>query len=105
MKGDDPRILIIEIVECLGQPVMNAVRCVKADPGMMMLGVVPIEERSAEHARILNRAESIRKLWSVFHRSELGFRERVVIGNVRTRVGLGYAQIGEQLGNQIGLHR
>jgi len=38
----------------LGQAVVNAVRGVQTDPRMMMVVVVPVEERTTETARVLD---------------------------------------------------
>jgi len=83
------------IVESLGQAVVNRVRRVQGDAGMVMLSVVPVEKGPAENAGILNRAESVREIGPVLHRSELGLREWIVVGDVRSRVSLGHAEIGE----------
>jgi hypothetical protein len=38
----------------LGQAVMNAVRGVQIDPRIMVCVIVPVEERAAETARVLD---------------------------------------------------
>src|SRR5206468_12693542 len=53
-------------------------------------------EVAAEAAHVLERAEALRKVGPVLHGFELRLRERVVVGDVGTRVGLGDAEIGEQ---------
>jgi uncharacterized protein (TIGR03437 family) len=56
----------------------------------------------------LDAAEAIRELRAVFHGAELTFRIRVVVGNIRSAVGLGDAQVivvlygsGEGLTNPV----
>ena len=87
--------LLASKLDCLGQAVMDAVRGVKADPRMVMVVVVPVEEGLAEAARVMDRAEALGKLWPVFHSAKLRFRERVVIGNIGPRMGFGDAEIGQ----------
>ena len=70
----------------------------QAEAGMTMLLVVPREELLTEGATVLNRAEALGKLGAVLHRAKLAFRIRVVIGDVRTAMGLGDAQVGQQKG-------
>lgn len=62
---------------------------------MTMFFVVPREEQLAERAAILNGSEATRKFGSVFEGAKLAFRVRVVIGNVRTAVDFGDAQVGQ----------
>src|SRR5947209_20517938 len=79
-----------------GEPVVHIVRREQPEPDVMVLGVVPGEEVAAEAAHVLERAEALRKVGPVLHGFELRLRERVVVGDVGTRVGLGDAEIGEQ---------
>ena len=69
-----------------------------------MLLVVPVEELLAEGAAVLDAAEAIRELRTVLQGPELAFRIRVVIGNIRSAVGLGDAEIGHQKGDRLGRH-
>ena len=71
----------------------------------MMRVVVPREQRVADRARILDRAEAVRKLRPVFERPELGFGKRIVVAHARPRVAGGNRQIGEQLGDELAAHR
>src|SRR5215467_7321678 len=72
---------------------------------MMMLGVVPEEERVAVHPGILNRAETRRECRAILERLELRFREWVVVRDMRPGVGLRHAEVGEQEGDGLGRHR
>jgi hypothetical protein len=57
------------VIECvlacgvngIGLTVVNLVRCHQADPGMVMLLIVPIEEPAAEAFGILDAAEALRE--------------------------------------------
>ena len=77
----------------------------QAEAGMTMLLVVPREELLTEGATVLNRAEALGKLGAVLHSAKLAFRIRVVIGDVRTAMGLGDTQVGQQKGDRFGSHR
>ena len=78
---------------------------------MVMLAVVPGEELLAEGARIFERSEAVRELrpvldypadkdlsagTPVLERLELAVGVGIVVGDMRTAVGLGHAQIGHQ---------
>ena len=75
------------------------------DTAMTMLFVVPIEEGAAEGARIFQAAEPLWKVRPVLKCFELCLRVRVVIGDVRPRVGLLYPQVAEQLCDKFARHR
>ena len=62
---------------------------------VVVLVVVPLEEGLAEAASIFDGTEAIRETRAVFQGTELAFRIRIIIRNMRTAVGLGYAQIGQ----------
>ena len=69
-----------------------------------MLRVVPIEEVLAMGAGILDAAEAFRKVGAIFQGPELRLRERVVVGDVGSAVGLGDVQIDQQLRDGLGAH-
>jgi len=71
----------------------------------MMLVVVPGEKFTAERSCLFDVVEALREARSIFQRLELRFRIRVVVGNVRARMALGYAQIGKEEGDGLGCHR
>src|SRR6202171_156427 len=70
-----------------------------------MLLVVPREELLAVHARRLDRGEPAGEVGPVLQRLELRLAERVVVGDVRSRMRLGDAEIGEQECHRFGGHR
>lgn len=61
-----------------GATVVHRLRSHHPDPRVAVLGVVPIEERDAERARVLDAAETIREARSIFERLELRLRIAVV---------------------------
>ena len=71
---------------------------------MAVLFVIPLEKLLAKGAAVLDAAEAIWKLRAVLHGSELAFRIRVVVGNIRTAVALGDTQVGHQKGDRLGPH-
>jgi hypothetical protein len=54
---------------------------------------------------VLNAADAVGKLGTIFHGAELTLRVRVVIGNVRTAMVLGHSQVGQEDSNRLGAHR
>ena len=91
-------------VDLVGLSVMDLVWRHEADSEMVMVGVVPVEEPSAEGLGVLDRAEAIRELRLVFACLEEAFREGIVVGGVGPAVRFGHAQIGEQEGGGLGFH-
>src|SRR5262249_4486515 len=77
----------------------------QANPTMMMLMVVPLKEGACPSAGIRQTAELGRKARPIFQRLELTFRIRIVVRDMRSRMGLGHAQIGQQLRDTLGRHR
>src|SRR4051794_7063680 len=69
-----------------------------------MLLVVPLEKLLAESTAVLNAAEAVGELGAILHGSKLAFRIRIVVGNIRSAVGLGDTQIRHQKGYRLGLH-
>ena len=67
--------------------------------------VVPVEEVDQETPGVLHRPEPFRKLRAVWKRLERTLRIRVVMGDVRTTVGLGHSQVGEQQSHRLRDHR
>src|SRR5580765_2994520 len=63
--------------------VMHLVRGHEADPGMVMVLVVPIDKAAAEASGILDASEAFREPRLIFQRLEVAFRERIVVGDVR----------------------
>src|SRR5271166_4708725 len=54
----------------------------QADAQMMMITIVPVEEMTAKNLGVLDTAEPFGKLWLIFHRLEVAFREGIVIGGI-----------------------
>lgn len=73
-----------------------------ADPGVMVLVVVPGEEGVAVSATILETTEAVGKLGTVLHSAELAFGVGVVVGGVRPAVSFGHAEICQQQGHRLG---
>src|SRR5262245_14713507 len=72
---------------------------------MAMLVVVPGKETLAEGAGILDGAEPVGEFGAILERSEMTFRERIVVGDMGTRVGLGDTEVGQEQGDRLGSHR
>jgi hypothetical protein len=89
----------------IGLAVMHLVRGHQADPGMMMVLVVPMEEAAAETSGILDAAKSLGEGRLILQSLEVTFGERVVLGGVRSIVRSGYAEVSEQQRGGLGLHR
>ena len=87
-----------------GLAVVDHGRRHQAEPGMMVLVVVPLKEGLAEAASIFDGAEAIRETRAVFQGAELAFRIRIVVGDMRTAVGLDDAQVSQQQGHRFGFH-
>src|SRR5664279_5941996 len=71
----------------------------------MVLVVVPRGKTLTEGACILDRTETLRKLGPVLESFELALRERIVIRDMGTAVGFGYAKISHQQGHRPRGHR
>ena len=70
--------------DVFGSAVVHHRRGHQADPGVAMLVIVVAEEVAAESPGVLNAPEAFRKLRAILHGLELRFRERIVIGDVRS---------------------
>src|SRR5207244_11009089 len=79
-----------------GEPIMHIVRREQPEPDVMMLVVVPGEEVAAEAAPVFERTETVREAGPVLEGLELRLGEWVVVRDVRPRVALGDAEVGEQ---------
>ena len=88
-----------------GLTIVNHGRGEHADTAMPMILVVPREETLRMGAAVLDRAKAIRKIGPVLEGPELAFREWIVIGNIRSAVSLGDAQIRQQKRDRLGCHR
>src|SRR5262245_3802832 len=81
---------------------MNGCRREQSNPTVMMLMVIPLKEWTRPRALIRQAAELGRKAGPIFQRLELTFRIRIVVGDVRPTMGLGDAQVGQQLRDTLG---
>ncbi len=82
-----------------GLAMMKRGRREEADAGVVVLFVVPVEEVDGEGTGVLDRAEAGWEAWPILQGSELTFRVRVVVGDMRAAVGFGNTKIAEQEGN------
>ena len=89
----------------LGEAVMHVGGRQQAEPGVMVLGVVPGEKDVAVGPRVLDRTEPLGEGRPLLQRLELRLRERVVVGDVWACMSLGHAEIGEQKGDGLRGHR
>ncbi len=76
--------------------------CHQGQAGVVVLVVVPAEEGLAETTGIFDGAKAIRKVWAVFQGAELAFRIGIVVGDMRTAMGLGDAQVSQQQSHWFG---
>lgn len=65
----------------------------------------PGEEVDAVRTRVLDAAEALGEVRAVLESLEASLGERVVVGDVRSRVRLGDAEVGEKLRDELGAHR
>ena len=86
-----------------GLPAMDHGRRHQSETGVVMV-VVPLKERLAKPASVLDGAEAIRKTWTVFQGAELAFRIRIVIGDMRTGMCFDHTQISQQESDGFGFH-
>ena len=75
--------------------VVHLVRGHEADPGMVMVLVVPVEELTAEASGVLDAAEAFREARLILQGLEVALGERIVVGRVRPVVRAGDTEIGE----------
>ena len=73
----------------------------EADAGVVVLFVVPAEEVDDEGTGVLDGTEAGREAWPILQGSELTFRVRVVVGDMRAAVGFGNTKIAEQESNRF----
>jgi hypothetical protein len=69
---------------------------------MTMLGVVPGKECLAVSPGILDAAEAIREVRTIFKRLEVRFGDGIVIGNIRPTMSLDDFQIDQQGSDVLG---
>ena len=80
---------------------VHAGRSEQLEPAVEMLVVVPREELPAEVAGVVVGVEAVGEVGMVFEGFELAFRERVVVGDVRSAVRLVYSERGQELSDGV----
>ena len=88
-----------------GLTIMDRGRSEQPQGAVIMLLVVLVKERSDPGPGIFQRTEEVREVRSIFQGLELRLGIRIVIGDAWSRMSLGHAQIGQQHGQRLGLHR
>ena len=73
-------------VNGVGLSIMDLVWGHQADPGVMMVLVVPVEEAAAEAFGILDAAEALGEPRLILQGLEVAFGERVVVRGMRSIV-------------------
>jgi hypothetical protein len=79
-------------VNGIGLAVMHLVRGHQADPGVVVVPVVPVKERATEAAGVLDAAEALGEPRLILQGLEVAFGERVVVAGVRAVVRAGDAE-------------
>ena len=79
-------------VDGVGLTVMHLVRGHQADPDVMMVPVVPVEEASAKALGVLDAAKALGEGRLILQSLEVAFGERIVVGGMRPVVRTGYAE-------------
>jgi hypothetical protein len=74
------------VADCLGQTVVDVGGGMQAQPAVAMFIVIPTEVDLAVQSSFLDRAEPAGEVGPVLQRLELGLAERVVVGDVRSRM-------------------
>ena len=62
------------------------------DSAVIMFVVVPVEKSPTESQRVFVAAKPLREIGTIFHRFELAFRKRIVVGYMWATVAFGDAQ-------------
>jgi hypothetical protein len=78
-------------MDFIGLSIMNLIRRHQAEADMVMRLIIPHEEHAAELPGVLDTAETTREGWLVLQSLEVAFRERVVVGCVRSAMRFGDA--------------
>jgi len=84
---------------------MNNSRCHETDSRVPVFVIVVVEEAAAEQASILDGTETTRELGAILQRLELRLGVGIVVGDVRSRVGLRHAEVGQKQGDGLTPHR
>jgi len=87
-------------VDCVGLPEVDLIRGHQADTCVVMVFVVPGEEKAAEGGCPVDGLEPSGELRSMFQRLEAGLREGVGIRGMRSAVRSDHAGTGGQQGRR-----
>jgi hypothetical protein len=74
------------VTDCLGEAVVDVGGGMQAQPGVAVFVVVPSEEVLAVSSGVFDRVEPAGEVGPVLQSLELGLAERVVVGDVRSRM-------------------
>ena len=77
----------------------------QADPGVMVIVVVPSKEASAKRSGFVDGIEPFRELRLIFQRLEVGFLEGVIVGGMGPAMRFQHMKVNEHRGGGFGLHR
>ena len=89
----------------VGLAAMHDRRRQQANPTVAVLVVIPAYKLAHPLSGLVQAPKASREIWSILRRFELRLGIGIVIRHVRAAVGLGHAQIGQQLGHGLGCHR
>ena len=80
-RGEECRVecCLSRGVDFFGLPKMDLVGRHQANPGVMMVLIIPCEEPAAECANLFDGFKVFGELWLIFQCFEVGFGERVVV--------------------------
>ena len=86
-------------------PMMNDGWSHETDSRVPVFVVVVAEEVTAEQVSILDGTETLRELRAILQRLELRLGVGIVVRDMRSRVSLGHAEVGQEQGYGLALHR
>src|SRR5580693_7120023 len=75
------------------EAVVHVVRRAETERAVAVLAVVPVEEGAAVVTRVLDVREAVGEAGAILERLEVRLRERVIVRDVWSRVGLGDAEV------------
>ena len=73
-------------------PIVQRCRCHHSNSAVIMFVVVPVKKSPTESQRIFVTTKTPWEIGTIFHRFELAFRKRIVVGYMRSTVAFGDAQ-------------
>ena len=92
-------------VELVGATVVNGGRRHEPQSRVPVRVVVVVEETAAEQAAVFQTAKAAWEFRAILHRLELGLGVGIIVRDVRPRVRLGYAEVGQEQGDGLASHR